>query len=141
MKNRKHMLMRIAALAMVASLSFSTMTAFADWEQPEWDVWKYKNSDGTYVTSSWKWIDGKCYCFDSNGIMYKSTITPDGYKVNYHGAWTIDGIIQTNVNTPETSDPDQYPLAYLKDWFVFTDNGSLRTKWSRYFLWEQHPET
>lgn len=63
MKNRKHMLMRIAALAMVASLSFSTMTAFADWEQPEWDVWKYKNSDGTYVTSSWKWIDGKCYCF------------------------------------------------------------------------------
>ena len=140
MKNRKHMLMRIAALAMIASLSFSTMTAFADWEQPEWDVWKYKNSDGTYVTSSWKWIDGKCYCFDPNGIMYKSTITPDGYKVNYHGAWTIDGIIQTNVNTPETSDPDQYPLAYLKDWFVFTDNGSLRTKWSRYFLWEQHPE-
>lgn len=33
MKNTKHMFMRVVSLALAASLSFSTMTAFADWKQ------------------------------------------------------------------------------------------------------------
>ena len=44
MKNKKHKFMRVASLALAASLSFSTMTAFADWKQ-EGNTWKYQNMD------------------------------------------------------------------------------------------------
>lgn len=137
MKNKKHKFMRVASLALAASLSFSTMTAFADWKQ-EGNTWKYQNSDGKYATSTWQWINGKSYCFDSNGNMYANTTTPDGYTVNADGAWTVNGVVQTKVET--TNNNDQYPLAYLKDWFVFTSGGTLTTKWSRDYLREQHPE-
>ena len=53
MKNKKHKFMRVASLALAASLSFSTMTAFADWKQ-EGSIWKYQNSDGKYATSTWQ---------------------------------------------------------------------------------------
>lgn len=141
MKNKKHKFMRVASLALVASLSFSTMTAFADWKQ-EGNTWKYQNSDGKYTTSTWQWINGKSYCFDSNGNMYANTTTPDGYTVNADGAWTVNGVVQTKTETTNKyySDNDQYPLAYLKDWFVFTNNGTLTTRWSRKYLSEQHPE-
>ena len=136
MKNKKHKFMRVASLALAASLSFSTMTAFADWKQ-EGNTWKYQNNDGN-ATSTWQWINGKSYCFDSNGNMYANTTTPDGYTVNADGAWTVNGVIQTKTET--TNNSDQYPLAYLKDWFVFTSNGTLATRWSRNYLSEQHPE-
>ena len=141
MKNKKHKFMRVASLALAASLSFSTMTAFADWKQ-EGNTWKYQNSDGKYTTSTWQWINGKSYCFDSNGNMYANTTTPDGYTVNADGAWTVNGVVQTKTETTNKyySDNDQYPLAYLKDWFVFTNNGTLTTRWSRKYLSEQHPE-
>ena len=58
MKNTKHMFMRVVSLALAASLSFSTMTAFADWKQ-EGNTWKYQNSDGKYATSTWQWIMAK----------------------------------------------------------------------------------
>ena len=128
MKNKKHKFMRVASLAFAASLSFSTITAFADWKQ-EGGTWKYQNSDGKYATSTWQWINGKSYCFDSNGNMYANTTTPDGYTVNADGAWTVNGVVQTKAET--TNNNDQYPLAYLKDWFVFTSGGTLTTKWSR----------
>ena len=107
--------MRVASLALAASLSFSTMTAFADWKQ-EGNTWKYQNNDGKYATSTWQWINGKSYCFDSNGNMYANTTTPDGYTVNADGAWTVNGVVQTKTET--TNNNDQYPLAYLKDWYL-----------------------
>ena len=137
MKNKKHKFMRVASLALAASLSFSTMTAFADWKQ-EGNTWKYQNSEGKYATSTWQWINGKSYCFDSNGNMYANTTTPDGYTVNADGAWTVNGVVQTKTET--TNNNDQYPLAYLKDWFVFRSNGTLTTKWSRDYLSVQYPE-
>lgn len=137
MKNKKHKFMRVASLALAVSLSFSTMTAFADWKQ-EGNIWKYQNSDGKYATSTWQWINGKSYCFDSNGNMYANTTTPDGYTVNADGAWTVNGVVQTKTET--TNNNDQYPLAYLKDWFVFRSNGTLTTKWSRDYLSVQYPE-
>ena len=90
--------MRVASLALAASLSFSTMTAFADWKQ-EGNTWKYQNSDGKYATSTWQWINGKSYCFDSNGNMYANTTTPDGYTVNADGAWTVNGVVQIKNET------------------------------------------
>lgn len=141
MKNTKHMFMRVASLALAASLSFSTMTAFADWKQ-EGNTWKYQNSDGKYATSTWQWINGKSYCFDSNGNMYANTTTPDGYTVNTDGAWTVNGVVQTKNETSKKtySDNDQYPLAHLKDWFVLNSRGKLVSKWSMEYMYEQHPE-
>lgn len=141
MKNKKHKFMRVASLALAASLSFSTMTAFADWKQ-EGNTWKYQNSDGKYATSTWQWINGKSYCFDSNGNMYANTTTPDGYTVNADGAWTVNGVVQIKNETSKKaySDNDQYPLAHLKDWFVLNSRGKLVSKWSMEYMYEQHPE-
>ena len=72
--------MRVASLAFAASLSFSTITAFADWKQ-EGNTWKYQNSEGKYATSTWQWINGKSYCFDSNGNMYTDEPEFNGKKV------------------------------------------------------------
>lgn len=35
----------------------------------------------------WKWIDGKCYCFGTDGALYVDCTTYDGYKVDVNGAW------------------------------------------------------
>lgn len=141
MKNKKHKFMCVASLALAASLSFSTMTAFADWKQ-EGNTWKYQNSDGKYATSTWQWINGKSYCFDSNGNMYANTTTPDGYTVNADGAWTVNGVVQIKNETSKKaySDNDQYPLAHLKDWFVLNSRGKLVSKWSNEYMYEYHPE-
>ena len=132
MKNKKHKFMRVVSLALAASLSFSTMTAFADWKQ-EGNTWKYQNSDGKYATSTWQWINGKSYCFDSNGSIY---------TVNADGAWTVNGVVQIKNETSKKaySDNDQYPLAHLKDWFVLNSRGRLVSKWSMEYMYEQHPE-
>ena len=140
MKNTKHMFMRVTSLALITSLSLS-MTALADWKQ-EGSAWKYQNSDGSFSTSSWQWINGKCYCFDSNGVMYANTTTPDGYTVNADGAWTVNGVVQVknnDVNVTAYSDNEQYPLAHLKDWFVYNTDGSLTTKYSSNYLRKQFP--
>lgn len=57
--------------------------------------WRYVRDNGTYITSDWAWIDGKCYCFDINGEMYENTTTPDGFQVNGLGQWVVDGAVQS----------------------------------------------
>lgn len=70
--------------------------------------WWWCNPDKTYPTSSWKYIDGCWYYFDSvgycvmntwvktneiwyycgsTGAMFTNCWTPDGYWVNSDGAW------------------------------------------------------
>lgn len=57
--------------------------------------WYYLNlSDGKMVTG-WEIIDGKSYCFDSNGTLYVNAITPDGFQVDENGV-KIDESQQTN---------------------------------------------
>ena len=57
------------------------------WEQLT-DGWKYRQADGTYVTSSWFLApDGKWYYFGTDSIMLVDTTTPDGYHVDASGAW------------------------------------------------------
>ena len=38
-------------------------------------------------SNTWRWIDGKCYYFDSQGWMLQNTVAPDGSKVGSDGAW------------------------------------------------------
>lgn len=95
-----------AALSMLAS-----STAFAGQWKQEGSTWKYQNDDGSYVTNNWQWIDGKSYCFDSNGNMYANTTTPDGYTVNGDGQWVVDEVVQTqNANNATATSSDEFPL-------------------------------
>lgn len=86
------------------SASF-TLLSFADWEQTG-ATWKYQNTDKTYLTNSWNWIDGnndgvsECYYFNADGIMLANTITPDNFTVNENGAWVVNGIVQTQPTQP-----------------------------------------
>ena len=80
-------------------------TAQADWVKGKSkNAWWFDFGNGDYFKSSWQWIDGnqdgiaECYCFDENGWMYESTITPDGYTVNENGAWTVNNIVQTKTS-------------------------------------------
>lgn len=95
-----------AALSMLAS-----STSFAGQWKQEGSTWKYQNDDGSYVTNNWQWIDGKSYCFDSNGNMYANTTTPDGYTVNGDGQWVVDEVVQTqNANNATATSSDEFPL-------------------------------
>lgn len=94
-----------ASILLAASMSG---TAFAgEWKQDSIGWW-YQNDDGSYPSNTWQWIDGnydgiaESYFFDANGYCLMNTITPDGYTVDLNGAWTIDGIVQTQV-TADTS--------------------------------------
>ena len=72
-----------------------SMTAFAGQWQQDAKGWWYQNDDKTYLKDGWKWVDGKCYYFTSDGYCLTGTQTPDGYTVDASGAWIVDGVVQT----------------------------------------------
>ena len=92
---RKQVLTVFMAGILTASMS---MTALAGWEQ-EGNNWKY-NDNGAYAANGWYWIDGnndgiaESYYFDNTGILARDT-TVEGYTVNADGAWTVNGVVQT----------------------------------------------
>lgn len=106
---RKGFIKVLTATALLSMLASSTVFA-GQWKQ-EGSTWKYQNDDGSYVTNNWQWIDGKSYCFDSNGNMYANTTTPDGYTVNGDGQWVVDEVVQTqNANNATATSSDEFPL-------------------------------
>ena len=105
MKNKK-----LAVLGITLGLSvLSAMPAFAgQWKQDSTGWW-YQNDDGSYPTSTWKWIDGnndgiaESYYFNEAGYIAVNT-SVEGYTVNADGAWTVNGIVQTKqVNSEQVS--------------------------------------
>jgi hypothetical protein len=133
MKKIKSKVMRILSGTLAASMLFATPVFAGEWKQ-EGSSWKYQNDDGSFITNNWQWINGKSYCFDANGVMYVNTTTPDGYTVNADGAWTVNGVIQTqtsaNSSTNNSASNEQYPLAHLKKYLVVRNDGYLDLKWS-----------
>lgn len=99
MRRMKKAIAIVIATATMASQAMPAMAA--DWKQNEIGYW-YQEDNGSYPTNSWKWINGKCYYFDSNGYMLANTTTPDGYTVDATGAWTVNGAVQTQ-STGQTS--------------------------------------
>lgn len=88
----------LMTMAMV-STAFA-QTGMGNWQQNETGWW-WQDVDGSYPINTWKWIDGnsdgivESYYFDGNGYMLSNTTTPDGYRVNENGAWTENGVAQT----------------------------------------------
>lgn len=119
MKRMKKAITIVIATATMASQAMTAMAA--EWKQNEIGYW-YQEDNGSYPTNSWKWINGRCYYFDSNGYMLASTTTPDGYTVDATGAWTVNGVVQTQsteqtsgaVHHNENYDP-AHPLANMID--------------------------
>lgn len=99
MRRMKKAIAIVIAIATMASQAMPAMAA--EWKQNEIGYW-YQEDNGSYPTNSWKWINGRCYYFDSNGYMLANTTTPDGYTVDATGAWTVNGVVQTQ-STEQTS--------------------------------------
>ena len=95
---------RYAAMLMAAAMTVgSAMTSFAGW-QSDANGWWWQNEDGSYPSNTWQWIDGngdgisESYYFGPDGYMYANATTPDGYQVNADGAWTVNGVVQTQTD-------------------------------------------
>lgn len=89
---RKKMIM--AACAALLSMMLSVPVYAGQWIQ-DGTGWWYQNDDGTYPSSGWNWLDGKCYYFTPDGYCLINAQTPDGYTVDATGAWIVDGVVQT----------------------------------------------
>ena len=129
----------MAALAAAISLG-SAMTSFAGWQSDANGYW-WQNDDGTWPSNSWQWLDGngdgvaECYYFDGNGYMLANTTTPDGYQVNIDGAWTVNGVVQTqgtqqnqpvNTSAPTSEEIIDYLNNSFSGW-----TGSLEIDYSK----------
>ena len=84
-----------AAALSVAMLAGTALAGqFVTNEKGTW----YDNGDGTYPSSTWKWIDAdgdgkfEAYAFDENGYLYVNATTPDGYTTDATGSWMQDGV-------------------------------------------------
>ncbi len=81
----------------LTAFPFSGLTAFADEWIGEGSSWKFQYDDGSFENRGWKWIDGnrdcvsECYFFQEDGTIIASGTTPDGYRVDFTGAWTENG--------------------------------------------------
>ena len=102
----------LAAMMAAVMVVGSSMTSFAGTWEPSGTDWKYIQDDGSYITNGWQWIDGKSYYFDSNGIMLADTTTPDGYQVNGDGAWVVNGVVQTQDETTQTTNGVNHNAGY-----------------------------
>ena len=75
----------MTAIAMTMA-SGATVNA-AGWKQ-DGKGWWFENTDGTYVSNTWKQVNGKWYVFDSQGYMRKGWFQENGkwYYLDNSGA-------------------------------------------------------
>lgn len=93
----------IAAMSAVLISAILSVPAFAAEWKSDAAGWWYQNDDGSYPNNGWTWVEGKCYYFTPNGYCLTDTRTPDGCTVDASGAWTVDGVVQTQADQPDGS--------------------------------------
>ncbi|RKI99557.1 hypothetical protein D7X87_24800 [bacterium D16-54] len=102
------MVMALVA-GMAAGMAMTSFAATGQWKKNDTGWW-WERLGGGYPTNAWVWIDGnndgvaECYYFDSVGYMLTNTTTPDGYTVNADGAWTQNGVVQTQGTNSDLHD-------------------------------------
>ncbi|MCI8659019.1 MAG: hypothetical protein HFG54_02055 [Lachnospiraceae bacterium] len=84
----------IMALTGVLALASSFCSFAGEWKQ-DTTGWFYQNTNGSYLSGGWYWVDGKSYYFNDRGYCLTATTTPDNYTVDDSGAWTVNGEVQT----------------------------------------------
>ena len=114
----KKFMKRSAALLMALMVFVGTaMTVMAAGWQQNSTGWWYDNGNGTWPANSWQWIDGngdgvaECYYFDGNGYMLTNTTTPDGFLVDASGAWTVNGVVQTQASAVNNGNSNNTEVA------------------------------
>ena len=90
----------------------SANTSSQGWENTD-RGWKYKESNGSYVTNTWKQVDGIWYFFDGDGHIATSWRQIDGawYFFNASGAM-LTGWVQSG-----------------NDWYYLNPSGAMATGW------------
>ncbi len=90
----------------------SANTSSQGWENTD-RGWKYKESNGSYVTNTWKQVDGIWYFFDGDGHIATSWRQIDGawYFFNSSGAM-LTGWVQSG-----------------NDWYYMNPSGAMATGW------------
>jgi len=92
-------------LAGALSLSLCVPASAGSWQLDTVGYW-YQNDDGTFPADGWQWIDGnndgisESYYFNDKGYLLVNTTTPDGFTVDANGAWTVNGVVQTQAAIP-----------------------------------------
>ena len=95
--------------AMAVGMAMTSFAATGQWKKNDTGWW-WERLGGGYPTNAWVWIDGdndgkaECYYFDSVGYMLANTTTPDGHTVNADGAWTENGVVQTQGTNSDLHD-------------------------------------
>lgn len=130
---------KIFTTALFMSMTLNQITFAGEWKSDEIGQW-YQNDDGSYPVNTWQWIDGnrdgvsESYYFNENGYMLANTITPDNYTVNVDGAWTVNGVVQTQgqstVTNPVQNYDEQYPLKGRVEKYLGNENGFLCWYWT-----------
>ena len=90
----------------------SANTSSQGWENTD-RGWKYKESNGSYVTNTWKQVDGIWYFFDGEGYITTSWRQINGvwYFFNASGAM-VTGWVQSG-----------------NDWYYMNSSGAMATGW------------
>lgn len=135
-KNRKGT--KIFIIALFMSMALNQITFAGEWKSDEAGQW-YQNDDGSYPVNTWQWIDGngdgvaESYYFDENGYLL-TNVTKDGYTVNGDGAWTVNGVVQTQGQTTATNQTlnydEQYPLKGRVEKYLGNEEGFLCWYWA-----------
>lgn len=129
---------KVLTLATLLS-AFSPLTSFAGEWKSDNNGWWYQNDDGSYPKNTWQWIDGnkdgisESYYFNENGYLLTNT-TKDGCTVNGDGAWTVNGVVQTQgqkvaSNTAQSYDA-QYPLKGRVENYLDSYDGNYVWYWT-----------
>ena len=131
---RKGFIKVLTVTVLLSMLASSTVFA-GEWKSDN-NGWWYQNDDGSYPANTWQWIDGnkdgvsESYYFNENGYMLANTVTPDNYTVNADGAWTVNGVVQTQgqstATNPVQNYDEQYPLkGRVEKYFCHEDAAGL----------------
>lgn len=133
---KKYLTTALIASALTLTMA---MTSFAGQWQENTVGWWYQNDDGSYPKNTWQWIDGnkdgvsESYYFNENGYLLTNT-TKDGCTVNGDGAWTVNGVVQTQgqkvaSNTAQSYDA-QYPLKGRVENYLDSYDGNYVWYWT-----------
>ena len=134
----KNNFVKVLTLATLLS-TFYPLTSFAGEWKSDNNGWWYQSDDGSYPKNTWQWIDGnkdgvsESYYFNENGYLLTNT-TKDGCTVNGDGAWTVNGVVQTQgqkvaSNTAQSYDA-QYPLKGRVENYLDSYDGNYVWYWT-----------
>lgn len=133
---RKNMVTVLMAMVLVLAMSVVAFAGEVGWTRDHKGWWYGTDEIGAqWYSDGWHWIDGnkdgvaECYYFGADGYMLADTTTPDGYTVNGDGAWTVNGVVQTQGTLVENNTVNEVAQTYGNgDTTLNTDNGGYNSR-------------